>query len=322
MKSALVFTLACSLTLFSNAYARDSLSIVGSSTVYPFATAVVEQFANKTGLPSPVLKSTGTGGGFKLFCAGIGEAHPDMTNASRPVKDKEVKLCAENGITNVTEIKIGYDGIVIMASNQAEPLELTKEILFKALNKEIEPGVANPYTNWSEISADLPNKPIRVMGPPPSSGTRDSFEEIVLEKLAEENGVELAMREDGVYIEAGENDNLIIEKLSDDTSLVGIAGFSFLDQNSDTMIAASIGGVEPTFENIAAGDYGVSRSLFIYVKNDHIGVIDGVAEFVAELTNEGTWGPEGYLSDLGLIPLSDDERLAPVLSQPSGAFAQ
>ena len=313
---------AITLVLISPLYARDTISIVGSSTVYPFATAVVEQFANKTGLATPTLKSTGSGGGMKLFCSGIGKEHPDITNASRRIKAKEVKLCADNGITNVTEVKIGYDGIVILSSLDAPKLSLTKEMIFKALSKEIKPGVKNSHKRWSDISTELPDMPIRVMGPPPSSGTRDAFEEIVLEKLAKEHGVALAIREDGAYIEAGENDNLITEKLVDDKSLLGIAGFSFLDQNIDRLQGALIDGVEPTFENIADGAYGVSRSLFFYVKNDHIDVIDGLEAYVAEFTHEDTWGEEGYLTDLGLIPLGTEERIAPLLGKANGPFAK
>ncbi len=321
MQKALILGAAV-LAVATSASARD-LRIVGSSTVFPFASAVIEQFANKTGMAATI-ESTGSGGGMKLFCAGVGEGTPDITNASRRVKDKEIKLCADNGVTNVTEVKIGFDGISIMSSVDAEALDLTKEDLFNALNATLVVNgekVANPNKTWSDVNPALPNVAIKVMGPPPSSGTRDAFEEIVMEKLAEHAGVALELREDGAYIEAGENDNLIVEKLAQDKSLLGIAGFSFLDQNSDQVQGAKIAGVEPTFDNIAAGDYPISRSLWFYVKNDHRGVIKGIDEYVFEFTNENTWGPDGYLIDLGLINLPDSERQAPVLGSANGKFA-
>ncbi len=322
MQKALILGAAV-FAVATSASARD-LRIVGSSTVFPFASAVIEQFSNKTGLGATI-ESTGSGGGMKLFCAGVGEDTPDITNASRRVKDKEVKLCADNGVTNVTEVKIGFDGISILSSIDAEPLDLTKEDLFNALNATLVVNgekVANPNKTWADVNPGLPNMAIKVMGPPPSSGTRDAFEEIVMEKLAEHAGVALELREDGAYIEAGENDNLIVEKLSTDTALLGIAGFSFLDQNSDRVQGALIDGVEPSFDNIADGLYPIARSLWFYVKNDHRGVIRGIEDYVAEFTNEDTWGPDGYLADLGMINLPDEERQAPSLDGPSGKFAQ
>ena len=311
------------LAVATSANARD-LRIVGSSTVFPFASAVIEQFSNKTGLGATI-ESTGSGGGMKLFCAGVGEDTPDITNASRRVKDKEVQLCADNGVVNVTEVKIGFDGISILSSVDAEPLDLTKEDLFNALNATVivdGAKVANPHKSWSDVNPALPNMAIKVMGPPPSSGTRDAFEEIVMEELAEHAGVALELREDGAYIEAGENDNLIVEKLSADKALLGIAGFSFLDQNSDRVQGALIDGVEPSFDNIADGLYPIARSLWFYVKNDHRGVIKGIDEYVEEFSNEDTWGPDGYLTDLGMINLPDEERQAPELGSPSGKFAE
>ncbi len=322
MQKALILSVAA-LAVAATANARD-LRIVGSSTVFPFASAAIEQFSNKTGLAATI-ESTGSGGGMKLFCAGVGEDTPDITNASRRVKDKEVKLCRENGVTNVTEVKIGYDGIAIMSSVDADPMDLTLDDLFNALNATVVVNgqkVANPHKTWADVNPALPNRAIRVMGPPPSSGTRDAFEEIVMEKRAEHAGVALELREDGAYIEAGENDNLIVEKLSTDTNLMGIAGFSFLDQNYEKVQGASIDGIEPSFDNIADGLYPISRSLWFYVKNDHRGVIKGIDAYVEEFTNEDTWGPDGYLIDLGLINLDDEERTAPDLSGPSGKFAE
>ena len=298
------------------AMARDQIQIVGSSTVFPFSTAVAETFGQKTEFKAPVVESTGSGGGMKLFCASVGETSPDITNASRRIKEKEFKQCMENGVTPV-EVKIGFDGIVVASSKSAPKINLTKDQVYAALAKNVVVDgkmVANPFMNWSDIDASLPASRIEVLGPPPTSGTRDAFVELVMEKacpeMIEEQDEKLCteMREDGAFIEAGENDNLMVQKLEANPAAMAIFGFSFLDQNSDKVQGASIGGVEPTFENIAAGDYGVSRSLYFYVKKEHVDVIPGIAEFVAEFTNENTWGDEGYLTDKGLIPLPAEDR--------------
>ena len=307
------------------AEARDQIRIVGSSTVFPFSTAAAEHFGKSTKFKTPVVESTGTGGGMKLFCAGVGEQHPDVTNASRRMKKSEFDNCAKNGV-GVTEVKIGFDGIVLANAKSGPALSLTKRQIFLALAKEV-PGadgklVANPYKSWNQIDPSLPNQPIEVLGPPPTSGTRDAFVELAMEggaktfdslKSLDKNAfkaVAHTVREDGAYVEAGENDNLIVQKLEANPKAVGIFGFSFLDQNADKLKAAMVEGVEPTFENIAAGDYGVSRSLYFYVKKQHVGVIPGIAEFVDEFTAERAWGPDGYLIDKGLIPLPDAERKA------------
>jgi phosphate transport system substrate-binding protein len=252
----------------------------------------------------------------KLFCSGVGENTPDFTNASRAIKDKELADCKANGATPV-EIKVGFDGIVIANSKAGAMVDLTKEQIFKALAKNVAVDgkvVPNPYVNWSDIDASLPATKIEVLGPPPTSGTRDAFVELVMIEACQDE-VKTAnekacpeIREDGAYVEAGENDNLIVQKLEANTSAFGIFGFSFLDQNADKLQGHKVDGVEPTFENIASGDYGVSRSLFIYAKKEHVGVIPGMAEFIAEYTSEGAWGPDGYLADKGLIPLPDAER--------------
>lgn len=312
-----IFLTATAMTASAN-----DVRIVGSSTVFPFASAVAEQFSNKTGM-KVTIESTGSGGGFKLFCAGVGEDTPTITNASRRIKDKEVTLCKDNGVTQVTEYKIGYDGIVFLGNVDGYNMNLNTEDLFNALNSKVNIGgviVDNPYLTWKDVRPDLPDVIIAVMGPPPSSGTRDAFEELVMEHHAEEQGVVVELREDGAYIEAGENDNIIIEKLSKDSNLFGIAGFSYLDQNYNIVKGAVIDGVEPTYENIASGEYTVSRSLWFYVKNDHVGVVNGVEDYVNEFTNEETWGPDGYLSDLGLISLSDDERVPPQFGINNGKF--
>ncbi|MBO22321.1 MAG: phosphate ABC transporter substrate-binding protein [Rhodospirillaceae bacterium] len=315
-------TLAAAITvgLLGAAEARDQIRIVGSSTVFPFSTAVAEKFGKSSSFKTPVVESTGTGGGMKLFCAGVGENHPDMTNASRRMKKSEFEKCTTNGI-NVTEVKIGFDGIVIANAKTGPDLTLSLEQIFLALASEIPQGgklVANPNKLWSDIDPSLPNTKIEVLGPPPTSGTRDAFVEIAMEggcktlagaaKLGLKKKACHAVREDGAYIEAGENDNLIVQKLESNPNAFGIFGFSFLDQNADKLKGASVNGTEPEFEEIAAGNYSVSRSLFFYVKQQHVGVIPGIKAFVTEFTNENAWGPDGYLIDKGLIPLPDADR--------------
>jgi phosphate transport system substrate-binding protein len=300
------------------AAARDQIQIVGSSTVFPFTTAVAEKLGQGGQFKTPVVESTGTGGGMKLFCAGVGENTPDFTNASRAMKDSELETCKAAGVTPV-EIKVGFDGIVLASSKAGTPADLTKDVIFKALAKNVAVDgkvVPNPYVNWSDIDPALPAEKIEVLGPPPTSGTRDAFVELVMDaacqeevKAANEKGCG-EIREDGAYVEAGENDNLIVQKLEANPKAYGIFGFSFLDQNADKLQGHKVDGVEPTFENIASGDYGVSRSLFVYAKKEHVGVIPGMAEFIAEYTSEGAWGPEGYLADKGLIPLPDADRAA------------
>jgi phosphate transport system substrate-binding protein len=318
--------MAATVALVGAAEARDQIRIVGSSTVFPFSTAVAETFGQTSGFPAPVVESTGSGGGLKLFCAGVGAEHPDMTNASRAIKDSERELCASNGVKDVTEVKVGFDGIVLANAKGSEPVSLSLQQIFMALAKEVEVDgeiVANPYTMWNEIDAGLPAAKIEVLGPPPTSGTRDAFVELVMEGACEDfpaiaaleetdedrfDAVCKSMREDGAFVEAGENDNLIVQKLEANPAAFGIFGFSFLDQNLDKMQGSYVEGVEPTFENIAAGDYPVSRSLYFYVKNAHVGVIPGMAEYVTEFTSEGAFGDDGYLTDKGLIPLPAADR--------------
>lgn len=298
------------------AMARDTISIVGSSTVYPFATVVAERFGTNSSFPTPKLESTGSGGGLKIFCQGIGTQHPDITNASRRIKASEVDLCASNGVNEITEFRIGSDGIVIASSSEAEHMDLTLEQLFLALGEKVPQNgewVANPHKNWSDIDSSLPNKPIRVMGPPPTSGTRDSFNELALaggcDELPEaanlgedEHGAICeSVREDGAFIEAGENDNLIVQKLIGDKDMYGVFGYSFLEENADRLQAASLNGVAPTPDNIAQDKYPVARSMFFYVKKAHVGVVPGIEEYVAEFVSPGAMGANGYLKDVGLI---------------------
>jgi len=309
------------------AMARDTVNVVGSSTVYPFATVVAERFGRNTNFPTPKLESTGSGGGLKLFCAGIGTQHPDITNASRRMKKSEFELCQSNGVKEITEVKIGADGIVIANSKDAEKLDLSLKQVFLALAKEVpdpkggDKLVANPFQKWSDIDSSLPNLEISVMGPPPTSGTRDAFVEIAMEggcktfdfiKAMEKKDMKSvchSMREDGPFVEAGENDNLIVQRLAQDKDTLGIFGYSFLMENSSQIQAATIGGVEPTPETIADEDYPVARSLFFYIKNAHVGVVPGIKEYAEEFTTEGAWGDNGYLVDVGLIPNPRNTRM-------------
>ncbi len=314
------------VVLASGAQARDQIRVVGSSTVYPFTTAVAEQLG-KAGGKTPVVESTGTGGGMKLFCAGVGVDHPDATNASRRIKKSEFDDCQKNGVTDVVELKIGFDGIVIANSKSGPDLTLTKTQVFQALAREL-PGAdgklaPNPYKNWSDIDASLPNEKIEVLGPPPTSGTRDAFLELVMETGAEGvpalkdlkkadskafDKVWKSIREDGAYIDAGENDNLIVQKLEANPKAVGIFGYSFLEENASKIKGATVDGGTPSFENIASGSYKVSRPLFVYIKKQHVGVVPGVDKFVEEYVSDKAIGEDGYLSSKGLIPLPAEER--------------
>lgn len=331
-KKSLIVLLVVLLTAAGQVFAqasRDYISIVGSSTVFPFTTVVAETFGKTTQFKTPKTEATGSGGGFKLFCNGVGVKYPDITNASRAIKQSEIDSCAANGVTEILEVKIGYGGIVIANSKKTAQLELSRKDLFLALAKNIpdpessEKLIPNPYKTWRDVNPDLPNTPIEVLGPPPTSGTRDAFVELGMEggckqfdwiaALKETDGQQYksichTIREDGAYIEAGENDNLIVQKLEANPSAFGIFGFSFLDQNADKVQGSIVDNVVPTFETIAEGHYAISRPLFIYVKNAHIGMIPGIEAFLKEFSSEKAWGEDGYLSDKGLIPMPSDER--------------
>lgn len=314
------------LAFTEGAVAREQIHIVGSSTVFPFSTTVAERFGRSTSFKTPVVESTGSGGGLKLFCQGVGDRTPDITNASRRIKASEVELCASNGVAEIVEVLIGYDGIVLANSKKAERVELTLKQIFLALAKEVPVDgklVPNPYEKWSDVDPSLPNRRIEVLGPPPTSGTRDAFVEVAMEggakkiamlkSLRKENKKEFkriahSIREDGAYIEAGENDNLIIQKLEANPTAIGIFGFSFLDQNEDKIQGSVVDGAEPTFDNIADGQYAISRSLYFYLKKAHVGKVPGLTEFLGEFTSDDASGEEGYLADKGLIPLPDEAR--------------
>ena len=309
--------------------ARDYISIVGSSTVYPFATVVAEKFGKTSKFKTPKIESTGSGGGFKLFCGGVGVTFPDITNASRAMKSSEIKKCVTNGVKDIIEVKIGYDGIVLGNSKTVPPLKLSRRDIFLALAKEVpdsaNPGklISNPYQTWKDVNPVLPATRIEVIGPPPTSGTRDAFVELAMEsggktfdfiKAMKKSDKKMykkvchTLREDGAYIEAGENDNLIVQKLQANPDAVGIFGFSFLDQNTDVIQGSFVEKKAPIFENIADGSYPVSRPLFFYIKKAHVNVIPGIKEYLAEFTSQKAWGDEGYLADKGMIPMPTQER--------------
>jgi phosphate transport system substrate-binding protein len=321
---------AAATTSVSAQTARDYINIVGSSTVYPFSAVVAEQFGKTSDFKTPKVEATGSGGGLKLFCAGVGVGHPDIANSSRRIKKSEVERCMGNGVTDIIEVKVGYDGIVIANSVKAKQLSLSRKDIFLALAKRVPAGtgsalVENSAETWKDVNSALPATKIEVLGPPPTSGTRDAFAELALEggctkidfinamKKTDKQGYKIVchtVREDGKYVEAGENDNLIVQKLEANPAALGVFGFSFLDQNADKVQGSMVDGVEPTFENIASGKYPVSRPLYFYVKKAHIGVIPGIEEFLAEFTSNKAWGEEGYLTDKGLIPMPVDERKA------------
>lgn len=304
------FAALATVAMAGDAAARDQIRIVGSSTVFPFSTAVAEAFGRNTDFPTPVVESTGSGGGAKLFCAGVGVDHPDMTNSSRRMKKTEFELCQSNGVTDITEVVVGFDGIVIANAKGAADFSVTLEQVYNALKE------GSTATTWADVDPSLPAQKIEVLGPPPTSGTRDAFEELAMQGGCKAAGNDKAtckkvhIREDGAYIEAGENDNLIVAKLEANPNALGVFGFSFLDQNSDKIKGSKVDGVEPTFENIAGGEYPVSRSLYFYVKQAHVGVVPGITEYVAEFVSEEASGDEGYLIDRGLIPLPAEAHAA------------
>jgi phosphate transport system substrate-binding protein len=355
-------TIAAAIGSITTAQAagRDAVNIVGSSTVYPFATVVAERFGRSTNFKTPKIESTGSGGGLKLFCKGVGVNTPDITNASRRIKKSEYDKCQKNGVTEITEVLVGYDGIVIANSKKAAHFELTLKDIYMALAKTV-PGpdgklIANPNKLWSDVNPKLPATKIEVLGPPPTSGTRDAFAELALgggakqipdlkalrgmkadqaddirammsklgipsgvyDAMKEKKGkapkgksifkaVAYAVREDGAYIEAGENDNLIVQKLVSNPNSLGIFGFSFLEENGDKVQGSKIDGVTPSFDSISEGDYPVSRPLFFYIKNAHVGKIPGIQEYASAFASNKAMGEDGYLPEKGLIPLNAKE---------------
>lgn len=307
--------------------AREQIRVVGSSTVFPFIAAAAEQFGRAGQFHTPVVESTGTGGGIKLFCSGVGDGYPDVANASRPIKESEVALCHTHGIDGVTELKIGYDGIVLANARASKPYALTRRTLFLALAREVPKDgkwVNNFYQRWSEVDPALPNEEIAVYGPPPSSGTRDAFVELVMEggcseitdiKTMEPDEKKRkhrcgAIREDGAFVEAGEDDNLIVQKLVSNPAALGIFGYSFLENNLALVKANPIDGVVPSYEAIESGTYHVARSLYVYFKQAHVGKVPGMQEFAREITSDAAAGEDGYMVMKGLLPLTSEEHEA------------
>jgi phosphate transport system substrate-binding protein len=310
-----VFALALLVVGSGMAHARDQVKITGSSTVFPFSSYVAEELGATTKFPAPVVESTGSGGGHKLFGAGMGPNTPDIANSSRRMKDSEFETAAKNGVVDITEAKIGFDGIAIAQNKDNEPMSITLEELAMAVAADVPVDgkiVPNPYKMWNEINPSLPARKIVFYGPPTSSGTRDAFEEMVVEKVCGKiEGYEKGykkIRQDSAYVPAGENDNLIVQKLSKDKDAFGIFGYSFLEENADTIQAAAIGGVTPDAETVASGKYPISRSLYFYIKNAHYDAIPGLKEYVELFMSEKMIGKDGLLKGIGLIPLPDDAR--------------
>ena len=305
----------------------EKIKVVGSSTVSPFATTVAERFGATSGFPTPIVETTGTGGGFKAFCQGVGPDQPSISDASRPIKDSEAELCASNGVTEITPVEIGYDGIVIANSKEGPDFDVTKTQLYMALAQDVpnEAGefVPNPYKSWHDVDANLPDEPIMVFGPPPTSGTRDAFVELGMEHGAETVPAMAALkasdpkafadrahtiRTDGAWIDFGENDTAIIQSLVKTPTAMGVLGFSYLEQNADRVKGAQLSGVPATFEMINSGEYGLSRVMFFYVKDQNLTLVPGLVEYIEAFTSDSAFGPDGYLVEKGLIPLSDEDR--------------
>lgn len=304
----------------------QKIKIVGSSTVAPFSRTIAERFGATTSFGTPIVESTGTGGGFKAFCEGVGPLKASIANASRPIKDSERELCNQSGVTAITEIPLGYDGIVLANAKSGPLFDITKSQLFLALAKDIPDGQGgfkpNPYKRWNEVAPTLPDEPILVLGPPPTSGTRDAFVELGMEPGALELPEMVALKQsdeaafkayahtvrtDGTWVDFGENDTAIVQSLVKSPEALGVLGFSFLEQNGDRVKGGLLGGVEPTFENITNGQYGLARVMFFYVKDQNLPLVPGLAAFVTESVSDGAAGEDGYLIEKGLIPLHPDE---------------
>ena len=320
MKKLIIAAVALSFAITPALASRDVIRIVGSSTVYPFTTTVAEQFAKKNGSKAPIVEATGTGGGVKMFCEGNGEDTPDAVNASREMKPEEVELCKKNGVENIEKITIGIDAIVLAMSKEHPGMKLSTNDIYRALAKYVVINgsfTENTAKTWNEIRPDLPSDKIEVLGPPPTSGTRDSFVELVMEheckaEIKKNNIIVSAddekvfcksVREDGAYVEAGENDNLIVQKLQANPQALGIFGYSFLEENLNSIQGVVINDVAPEYDAIAAGDYPISRKLYVYFKGDHFDYIPNLKEFMEEYMSDGAIGEDGYLADKGLIPL-------------------
>lgn len=319
MMAKKIVVVAALFSLIGFSHARDQIKIVGSSTVYPFSSYVAEEFGSVSRYPTPVVESTGTGGGVKLFCSDNTMDSPDIVNASRRIKIKEFYLCERNGVKNITEIMFGYDGIVLAQSIENKNLNISKHDLMLAVikkvpNKDGSALIDNPYHFWNEINPKLPKRKISIYGPPISSGTREAFEEIVLQYQTEEMKVYRdaglkgyhMLRADGVYIPSGENDNLIVQKLNKDKVALGIFGYSFLVENEDSIKGVQIDGINPTKSAISSKEYPISRSLYFYTKNDHAAEVPAMKEYIAMFLSDDLVGEEGLLAEIGLIPMKQD----------------
>lgn len=296
---------------------REQVRIVGSSTVFPFSAYVAEEFGVTTAHPTPVVESTGTGGGMKLFCSGTALDTPDITNASRRMKPSEFAMCRDNGVDQIVELKFGFDGIVLGYQQGLPQWTLSREQLTLAVAAKVPVEgelVPNPYEKWNQIDPSLPNQKILIYGPPTSSGTRDAFEELVMahgsEHIEGYPGAYTKIRQDGHYVPSGENDNLIVQKLEQNPTALGIFGFSFLAENRSRIDAALIDGVAPKRELISSGEYPIARSLFFYVKLGHLDAVPTIDGFVDLFLSEQMIGDRGYLKNLGLIPLPKARREA------------
>ena len=323
MKKTVFIISFLSVIFSSSAFARDQIEIVGSSTVYPFATVVAERFGKETSFKTPKIESTGSGGGLKLFCAGVGASTPDFTNASRAIKPKEKTLCEKNGVTDIIEIVVGNDGISFAHSVNSPDADFTKEQLWRALAAKVDVDgklVENPYKKWSDIDSSLPNKKIEILVAPPTSGTRDAWNSLVMAKgctktaksIYEADGKKakkecVKIREDGYAVEAGENDTLIVQKLSSNPDAYGFFGYSYLVANKDKIKASAVNGVKPSLQGIQDYSYPIARPLFFYVKKAHVGVIPGIEEFLKEFTSKKAMSNRGYLAQIGLVPLASDK---------------
>jgi len=322
-KTLLILAQLMVIASASGASAREYIRVVGSSTVYPFVAAAAEQFGQIGKYKTPVVEATGTGGGIKLFCEGVSDSTPDFVNASRPMKTSERALCVKNGVTDIKQIKLGFDGIVLVSNKKSAPLNISKKQLFMALARDLPVAgkmVANPYKTWRDIDAAFPDEPIEVYGPPPTSGTRDAFVELVMdvgcEQVAEiktlipdeKNRKKSCglMREDGRYIDSGEDDNIIVQKLGANAEAFGVLGYGFYEENLGVLQANKIEGVLPSYDTIENETYKVSRSLYVYAKMQHAPLIKGMEAFIAELTHPAAKGPEGYMTERGLLPLPEE----------------
>ena len=318
--AALVLIAGCS------GYSRTQIRIVGSSTVYPFTAAVAEQFKRTwPQYDAPIVEATGTGGGIKLLCAGVGQQYPDIANASRRIKASEVADCARHGVTGLVELQIGLDGLVVAQSRAGRFPGVTERDIYRALAADPFGRGPNRARTWADVNPSLPAIPILVIGPPPTSGTRDSFNELYLIKGCETEPAMQALkhsddarfrticsklREDGAFVEGGENDNLIVQKIAANPRAIGVFGYSFLEENLDRLKDVPLGGVEATYANIASFRYPASRGLYLYVKAQHVHAVRGMREFLLEYSKDSTWGRRGYLSRRGLVASPDGVRAA------------